>query len=51
MPRNGARANHGMFPHFLNGQTNETIPFRGKHDGADLVETALLFQGLVARVA
>lgn len=38
---------HGMFPHFLNGRTGETIRFRRKDDGADLVETALLFQGLI----
>jgi hypothetical protein len=38
---------HGMFPHFLNGRTGETIPFRRKDDGADVVETALLFQGLL----
>lgn len=37
---------HGMFPHFLNGRTGETIHFQRK-DGADLVETALLFQGLI----
>ena len=38
---------HGMFPHFLNGRTGQTIPFGRKDDGADLVETALLFQGLI----
>jgi hypothetical protein len=38
---------HGMFPHFLHGRTGQTIPFRRKDDGADLVETALLFQGLI----
>ena len=38
---------HGMFPHFLNGRTGETIPFRRKDDGADLVETTFLFQGLI----
>jgi hypothetical protein len=38
---------HGMFPHFLNGRTGHTIPFRRKDDGADVVETALLFQGLI----
>jgi hypothetical protein len=38
---------HGMFPHFINGRTGETIPFRRKDDGGDVVETALLFQGLI----
>ncbi len=38
---------HGMFAHFLNGRTGETIRFRRKDDGADLVESALLYQGLI----
>ncbi|MEP9398890.1 glucoamylase family protein [Mesorhizobium sp. KR2-14] len=38
---------HGIFPHFLDGRTGETIPFGRKDDGADLVETAFLFQGLI----
>jgi hypothetical protein len=38
---------HGMLPHFLNGRTGQTVPFRRKDDGADVVETALLFQGLI----
>jgi hypothetical protein len=38
---------HGMFPHFINGRTGETIPFRRTDDGADLVETTFLFQGLI----
>jgi hypothetical protein len=28
---------HGMFPHFINGATGTTIPYRRKDDGADLV--------------
>ncbi|MBB3933846.1 hypothetical protein GGR25_004926 [Kaistia hirudinis] len=39
---------HGAFPHFLNGSTGRTIRFWGKDDGADIVETALLLQGLLA---
>lgn len=39
---------HGAFPHWLNGATGKTIPFSLKDDGADLVETAFLFQGLLA---
>jgi len=38
---------HGAFPHFMNGLTGATIPFSRKDDGGDLVETALLFQGLL----
>ncbi len=38
---------HGLFPHFLNGATGATIPFSRKDDGGDIVETALLFQGLL----
>ena len=38
---------HGAFPHWLNGETGKTIPFSRKDDGADLVETSYLFQGLL----
>ena len=38
---------HGMFPHFMNGATGATIPFSRKDDGADLVESSFLFQGLL----
>ncbi len=38
---------HGVFPHWLNGATGKTIPFSRKDDGADLVESAYLFQGLL----
>ncbi|MNS31035.1 hypothetical protein D3C72_630790 [compost metagenome] len=38
---------HGVFPHWLNGETGKTIPFGRKDDGADLVETSFLFQGLL----
>jgi hypothetical protein len=38
---------HGVFPHWLNGTTGKTIPFGRKDDGADLVETSYLFQGLL----
>jgi len=38
---------HGIFPHWLNGETGRTIPFSRKDDGADLVETAYLFEGLL----
>lgn len=40
---------HGVWPHFLNGETGKTIPFFGKYDnGGDLVETAFMIQGLLA---
>ncbi|MCU0380447.1 MAG: beta-glucosidase [Chitinophagaceae bacterium] len=38
---------HGIFPHWLNGETGATIPFSRKDDGGDLVESAFLFQGLL----
>ncbi|MER8422078.1 beta-glucosidase, partial [Mesorhizobium sp. M1329] len=38
---------HGVFPHFVNGRTGATIPLGRKDDGADLVETTFLFQGLI----
>jgi hypothetical protein len=38
---------HGMYPHFLRGDTGATVPFSRKDDGADLVESSLLFQGLL----
>ncbi|RYY30573.1 MAG: beta-glucosidase [Chitinophagaceae bacterium] len=42
-----ADAYHGVFPHWLNGSTGKTIPFSRKDDGADLVESSFLFQGLL----
>jgi len=38
---------HGAFTHWIHGETGATIPFSTYDDGADLVETALLFQGLL----
>lgn len=38
---------HGVFPHWLDGATGKTIPFSRKDDGADLVETSFLFEGLL----
>ncbi|NLR56877.1 DUF3131 domain-containing protein [Chitinophaga polysaccharea] len=38
---------HGVFPHWMNGNTGKTIPFSRKDDGADLVETSFLLQGLL----
>jgi hypothetical protein len=42
-----ATRHHGMYPHFMNGRTGATIPFSDLDDGGDLVETALLVQGLL----
>ena len=40
---------HGVYPHFINGPTGKAEPFFGKRDnGADLVETSFLMQGLLA---
>jgi hypothetical protein len=38
---------HGTFPHWMNGKTGKTIPFSQYDDGADLVETSFLMQGLL----
>jgi len=38
---------HGVFPHFMNGQTGKVIPFGEKDDGGDLVETSFLMAGLL----
>jgi hypothetical protein len=42
-----ANSYHGVFPHWMDGATGRTIPFGRKDDGADLVETSFLFQGLL----
>jgi len=38
---------HGVWPHWVDGRTGKTIPFSRYDDGADLVETAFLAQGLI----
>ncbi len=38
---------HGAYPHFMDGRTGASIPFWGKDDAADIVETSLLLQGLL----
>jgi hypothetical protein len=42
-----ADAFHGVFPHWMNGATGKVIRFSRKDDGADLVETSYLLQGLL----
>ncbi|HHP7240641.1 MAG TPA: glucoamylase family protein [Cyclobacteriaceae bacterium] len=38
---------HGVWSHWLNGTTGEVRPFSANDDGADLVETAFMIQGLL----
>ena len=38
---------HGAFPHWLNGETGKTIAFSPKDNGADIVETSFLIEGLL----
>src|SRR5690606_11657295 len=42
-----ARHFRGAYPHWLNGSTGEVIPFSANDNGADLVETGFLVQGLL----
>ncbi len=39
---------HGTWPHWLDGTTGKTVPFSPRDNGADLVETSFLIQGLLA---
>ena len=43
-----AERHHGIFPHFLDGDTGKTMPFSQKDDGADVVETSFLMMGLLS---
>ena len=38
---------HGAFPHWMDGVTGAVVPFSQQDDGADLVETSYLMQGLL----
>lgn len=38
---------HGVYPHWLNGASGATVPFSPDDNGADLVETSYLIQGLL----
>ena len=42
-----AQRYHGAFPHWMNGITGATIPFSSDDNGADLVETSYMIQGLL----
>lgn len=39
---------HGAWPHWIYGETGKVKPFSPKDDGADIVETSYLMQGLIA---
>ncbi len=45
--KNNAQKFHGAFPHWLNGATGAVVPFSTQDDGADLVETSFLMEGLL----
>lgn len=44
---NKAEKHKGAFGHWMNGLTGKIVPFSKKDNGADLVETSFLFQGLL----
>lgn len=45
--KNKCTAYHGAYAHWINGATGATVPFSDNDDGADLVETSYLMQGLL----
>ncbi|MEO6915230.1 MAG: glucoamylase family protein [Chitinophagaceae bacterium] len=45
--KNKAQTFHGAYSHWLNGATGMAAPFSTKDNGADLVETSYLMQGLL----
>lgn len=45
--KNTADKFHGAFPHWMNGTTGKVQPFTTKDNGADLIETSFLIQGLL----
>jgi hypothetical protein len=45
--KNTAQKVHGAFPHWMNGASGAIVPFSQKDNGADLVETSYLMQGLL----
>jgi hypothetical protein len=38
---------HGVWPHWIDGNTGDVIPFSSNDNGGDLVETSFLMQGLL----
>ncbi len=45
--KNTAETFHGAYPHWFNGETGKVIPFSANDNGADIVETSYLIQGLL----
>lgn len=45
--KNNVQKFHGAFPHWMNGVTGAVVPFSTQDDGADLVETSFLMEGLL----
>lgn len=45
--KNNAQKFHGAFPHWMNENTGAVVPFSPRDNGADLVETSFLMQGLL----
>ena len=43
----GADRFHGAWPHWINGNTGDVVPFSPDDNGGDLVETSFLIQGLL----
>jgi hypothetical protein len=39
---------HGAWPHWMNGNTGDVVPFSVQDNGGDLVETSFLIQGMLA---
>lgn len=39
---------YGMWAHWIDGATGKTVPFSRRDNGADIVESAFMFQGLLA---
>jgi hypothetical protein len=38
---------HGVWPHWMNGNTGDVVPFSANDNGGDLVETSFMIQGLL----
>ncbi len=45
--KNNCTSYHGAFAHWINGATGATVPFSAQDNGADLVETSFLMEGLL----
>jgi hypothetical protein len=45
--KNTAQTFHGAFPHWMNGVSGVVVPFSTQDDGADIVETSYMMEGLL----